>query len=312
MFSSARAARRHILISVLAAFMTSGVVSASWAFDSGKGKTDVKVQDVEITVFTYRPTGCVKPALLFVFHGLGRKAGNIRNNATKLADHACLLVLAPLFDRERFPNWRYHRAGVVKKDQVQPQKNWTGPIVNALIAWGRGWAGDPTAPYILFGHSAGGQFLSRLSAYSPPGGASRIVIANPSAHVLPSFDEVAPYGFGGVYSSEEAEDRLRAYLTLPITIYLGAQDVGEKNLVKKSAARQQGANRLERGFHVFRRAWELANEEGWQLNWRLVTAPGVGHSSRDMLNAPNAEDALGLFDRSETRMPRRQPKRGLE
>ncbi len=310
--SNGRSARHRIVIGLLAAFVAFGVASSAEAYDSGKGRIDVQLRDVEITVFTYRPDGCVQPKLLFVFHGLGRKAENIRNNAISLADRACLLVLAPLFDRERFPNWRYHRAGVVRKGRVQPREDWTGPIVDALIAWGREWAGDPATPCILFGHSAGGQFLSRLSAYSPPEGVARIVIANPSAHVLPTFDEAAPYGFGGVYASVEAADRLRAYLTLPITIYLGDQDVGEKNLVKKPAARRQGTNRLERGLHVFRHAWQLAKKEGWRLNWRMVTATGVGHSSRDMLNAPKAEDALGLIDRSELWVPHPLPRSGLE
>lgn len=294
---------------LLAVIVTIFLVAEANAFDSGKGDVEVQLRDTSITVFTYRPRGCEQPTLLFVFHGLGRKASNMRDNATALADRACLLVLAPLFDKERFPNWRYHRAGVVRKGRVQPTAEWTGSMVLALIDWGRRWSGDPAAPYILFGHSAGGQFLSRLSAYSPPEGAKRIVIANPSVHVLPSSEEPAPYGLGNVFASEEAEDRLKAYLALPITIYLGDQDTGEKNLVQKAAAQRQGTHRLERGLHVFRLAWELARERGWPLQWRLVTAPGVGHSSRDMLHAGAADNALGLVERTLPRHLEREFKR---
>jgi pimeloyl-ACP methyl ester carboxylesterase len=288
---------RRLLVALLLACAALGASRPLLAFDSGKGEALVVAQDVAITAFTYHPLGCEAKALLFVFHGLKRKAENIRDNAIPLADRACLLVLAPLFDKERFPNWRYHRAGVVKKGRVQPKERWTRPIVDDLIAWGRQWAGDPAMPYILFGHSAGAQFLSRLSAYSPLADAARIVIANPSVHVLPLLTEAAPYGFGGSFERREAEALLKAYLALPITIYLGDQDAGEKNLVKKPAANRQGANRLERGLTVFRLAWELAKERGWRLNWRLVTVPGVGHSSKGMLTAATAEHALGLADR---------------
>lgn len=290
---------RCAILALLAFLATSTIARQALAFNSGKGEINVLAGGVNITVFTYRPSDCDANGLLFVFHGLGRKAGKMRDNAVPLADRACLLVAAPLFDKERFPNWRYHRAGVVRKGQVQPKDRWTAPIVDDLIAWGRQWVGDPILPTILFGHSAGAQFLSRLAAYSPPEGAARIVIANPSAHVLPSPDEAAPYGFGGLVEGRETEATLKAYLALPITIYLGDQDTGEKNLVKKPAAKRQGANRLERGLHVFRFAWELARERGWRLNWRLVTAAGVGHSSRDMLSSTSSKDALGLAERTD-------------
>lgn len=277
--------------------MALGVLHAAgdlFAFSSGKGQIDVLVRDRPITVFTYRPKDCEHPTLLFAFHGLGRKAGNMRNNAIKLADQTCLLVLAPLFDRERFPNWRYHRAGVVKKGHVQPRERWTAPIVDELIAWGRRFAGDPKIPYMLFGHSAGGQFLSRLSAYSAPANVERIVVANPSVHVLPSLTEVAPYGMGGLFEKDQSEDRQRAYLALPLTIYLGSRDTGKKNLVRNEAARRQGRHRLARGQNVYNVARSLAESRGWFFNWRLVVAPGVGHSSKAMLKAPSAALAFGL------------------
>lgn len=264
------------------------------AFSSGKGQIDVLIQDIPMTVFTYRPQDCERPTLLFVFHGLGRKASKMRNNAIKLAERTCLLVLAPFFDRERFPNWRYHRAGVVKKGRVQPRDRWTEPIVDELINWGRHWTGDPRIPYMLFGHSAGGQFLSRLSAYSAPAGAKRIVVANPSVHVMPSLSEQAPYGMAGVYDKDEASDNLRAYLALPLTIYLGDRDIGEKNLVKNEMARRQGEHRLARGRKAYEAARSLAESKSWPFHWRLVIAPGIGHSSKGMLNAPIAPWAFGL------------------
>ena len=291
-----RQAVRCVTMALLAGLVVLGHVRTLQAFDSGKGKVEVPAHGIDLTIFTYRPSGCAVQALLFVFHGLGRKAENMRDNAIPLGDRACLLVVAPLFDKERFPNWRYHRAGVVKRGKVQPKDRWTAPIVDAVIAWGRRWSADPNLPTMLFGHSAGAQFLSRLAAYSPPKGAARIVIANPSAHVVPSLDEKPPYGFRGFVEGDAGEALLQTYLALPITIYLGDQDTGEKNLVKKPEASRQGANRLERGLYAFRLAWELARERGWRLNWHLVTAAGIGHSSKGMLRHASAEHALGLTD----------------
>ena len=150
----------------------------------------------------------------------------------------------------------------------------------------------------LFGHSAGGQFLSRISAFSLPFDADRIIIANPSVHVVPTVSETVPYGFGGLFEEDEAEARIKQYLGLPISIYLGEEDIHSKYLVVNESANRQGDNRLHRGRNIFHRARQLADERNWSFNWRLVEAAGVGHSSKGMLQAPEMITALGI-DQSE-------------
>ena len=249
---------------------------------------------VEIEVYTYRPVNCAQPSILFVFHGLNRKAMGVRNKAKKIASEHCLMVFAPLFDKERFPNWRYHRAGVVYKGQVQPPSRWTAPIVKDLIDHARKLVNNQNAKVYLFGHSAGAQFLSRLFAYSSIPGISRVVIANPSVYVAPQLQEHAPYGFAGVYSDADAENKLKEYLALPISIYLGEQDTGEKNLVTNEAAYRQGKNRLERGRNIFQMAKDLATSKKWNFGWKLVEVRDVGHSSGGKLKAHELVNALGI------------------
>ena len=50
-------------------------------------------------IYTYRPTGCVESALLFVFHGNSRTASNYLEYARPLADRACFLAFAPCSTR---------------------------------------------------------------------------------------------------------------------------------------------------------------------------------------------------------------------
>jgi pimeloyl-ACP methyl ester carboxylesterase len=247
-----------------------------------------------VVVHTYRPEGCAEPKLLILFAGYDRDADKYRDRAVPLANRACLLLFAPLLDRERFPNWRYQRAGVHRDARVQPENAWTQLVLRNLIAWARRWSGRSDIPTILFGHSAGAQFLSRAAAYFPPEDAYRIVIANPSVHVMPSLEEAVPYGFDGIFERDQRAERLRAYLRQRITIFLGQEDTGSRLLVDDEAARRQGDNRYQRGKKVFAAGRAAAKQNGWPFNWRLIEVPGVGHSSRDMLNSPQAFDALGL------------------
>jgi dienelactone hydrolase len=256
----------------------------------GPGQHEVNLGRANLAVYTYRPVNCPDPALLVVFPGLNRDADKYRDYAQPLADKACMIVVAPRFDAKRFPNWAYQRGGIVRRRVVLPPAEWTVQYVPALIEWVRREEGRQMDAFII-GHSAGGQFASRVAAFMPTG-AKRIVIANPSTHVFPTLETAAPFGFGGVYPRGQGEAQLRRYLATPVTIFLGEDDTGDENLSDTPEAQQQGATRLERGRNAFTAGRALAQQRGWPFNWRLVELPGVGHSARKMLSAPQTLEAL--------------------
>jgi pimeloyl-ACP methyl ester carboxylesterase len=257
----------------------------------GPAEQTATIDGVPLRLLTYRPDGCAIAGILLVFHGLGRNVVGYRDYAIPVARRLCLLVVAPLFDEQRFPPWRYQRGGIVDHGKLQPARDWTINVVPALVASVRAQENRADLPYDLIGHSAGGQFLSRVAAFLPLS-ATRIVIANPSTWVLPSPETPAPYGFGGVYPQSQAEEALRRYLAAPITVLLGGEDTGSKDLADSEEAKAQGATRLARGQNAFNAARDAAQKHGWPFNWRLALVPGVGHTARGMLGSEQAFDAL--------------------
>ncbi len=247
----------------------------------------------EIPVYAYRPARADGRDVALLFPGMRRNAAGLRDKAIALCEATGLVVYAPLLDAQRFPRWRYQHGGVARDGALRPPEEWTAPLLQGLVDWT--WR--QCAPYRprlrLFGHSAGGQLLSRVCAYAPLDGVERYVVSNPSSHVLPLHDESPPYGFAGIGDAAA----LRAYLGARLTLYLGGNDTGGANLARGGAARQ-GANRLERGRHAYQLARRVARELGMTLNWRLIEASGVGHSSREMLAAPACRLALGLEARA--------------
>jgi poly(3-hydroxybutyrate) depolymerase len=255
----------------------------------GAGQLRVNFGGTVLAIFTYRPAQCAEPNLLLVFHGVARNATGYRDYAQGLADKLCLIVVAPTFDKERFPGWSYQHGGIVYKNKVLPSSQWTVRYVPALIQWAQSKEGRPLEVFMI-GHSGGGQFLSRVAAFLPTA-AKRIVVANPSTHVFPNMAR-APYGFGGVYPRGQDDASLRRYLATPVTIFLGEEDVGDKERDDREDAKQQGVTRLERGRNAFAAGKALAQQRGWPFNWRLVELPGVGHSARKMFSSQEAVEAL--------------------
>ena len=261
-------------------------------FDSRYSTVSAELASGPLSVHRFEPSGCAAQRILFVFAGYERDARAYLRRARRLAKRECFVVYAPDFDRERFPRSKYQHAGV--SAQAASADSCMGRILGELISWAHQREGLEPRNYVMFGHSAGGQMLSRVAAYCPPRGVGRIVIANPSAYVSPNMFEPAPYGFGSVLDLHERETRLREYLSLPLTIYLGSADKGDALLDTRAPANRQGMNRYHRGLTVYEEAAKIAEKRGWDFRWRLVIADGVGHSSRGMLRSRDVRRAVAL------------------
>jgi pimeloyl-ACP methyl ester carboxylesterase len=264
----------------------------------GKQTQTVNFGGTSLEVFTYRPAGEIKGVMLN-FHGSSRGASSARDAAVKIAEEKGYYIVAPLFDEARFDSDAYQRGGILDSGRfVSNKDDWTVSIVNDIAEWANAKVGtDDSDDMVLFGHSAGGQFLSRIAAYGNDATFDKMIIANPSTHVWPSLTEKATYGFGGGYfSTQESEALLKDYLADPITIYLGAEDdnTDDADLATGEAAMRQGSNRLERGLNAYDAAKKLAASKGWEFNWELVKAPGVGHTASGMLQSTALRDAIKI------------------
>lgn len=229
-------------------------------FASGKSMRSLDIHGESIEVHAYRPAGYTDGSVLLVLHGLGANAPGYRDYAVPLADAHGYLVISPLFDRKRFPVWRYQTGGIVRDQRadgefrIEPEAQWTGRLFLTIIDTVRVAEGRPDLAYALIGHSAGGQTLSRFAAFVPHQ-AQRIVIANPSTWQWPSRDERFPYGFGGLPAALAGDAALQRYLAQPITVLLGTADLRrDNNLNIRPPAERQGATRYERGHNAFRAA----------------------------------------------------------
>jgi poly(3-hydroxybutyrate) depolymerase len=106
---------------------------------AGPGKIEFPTGPEPITLFTYKPPTYKDGPLLVVFHGVGRNAEEYRNYAITLAERYSAIVVAPLFDKDRFPSLRYQRGGLLtEQGQAQPSEAWTYAFIPKIVAHVRG------------------------------------------------------------------------------------------------------------------------------------------------------------------------------
>lgn len=291
--------RDACLVGLCMLLCLTGARLASAELPLGKSRQDIDLNDVRITFFSYKPKAYAGGPLIVTFHGSEPHAAFALNAMIPLANAELAIVIAPEFDKERFPRWAYQLGGIAARHErdgrvefvERPPEHWTGGIVLELIRRIRDEEGRQDLPYYLVGHSGGAQFLSRFAAFVA-NEAQRIVLTNAGTYLFPDEDRAFPYGFGGLSPALRSDEQMRRYLASPITILLGTEDLQRWGLNQSRGAERQGLSRYERGVNVFNAANRRAADRGWMCNWRLIDVPEVGHSSKGMYSSPEARTAL--------------------
>jgi len=253
---------------------------SSFTFVDSRGRPDRP-----IPVHTYRPASCdAKCPLVIVLHGLHRNAANYLGFWKASADRFRLVVAAPEFSAKAWPRAAAYNLGDIAAHPDDPSK-WSYSAIEHLFDE----IGEGRAGYVLFGHSAGGQFVHRMALFLPGARATMMVAANPGWYTMPEWrasraQDPFPYSLLG---SPAGEAQLKQALARPFTLMLGARDVDTHaaDLVHTAGADREGANRFERGHAYYAAARADAKELQVPFAWHLVEVPGVAHSGSRMSRA---------------------------
>jgi len=285
----------------LVLFALSVTAALASPLPTGESQRDLVINGVVIEVHVYKPANYHGGPLLVSFHGLSRDITRYLAAAKPIADRHGMLLVLPLFDRARFPYWRYQGLGITRQSRrvtagpipVEPPETWTSVLITRVIEEIRRAEGKPALHYYLMGHSAGGQLANRIAAFAARDATRiRILVANPGSYVQPTRAARFPYGFGALPDPLSDDAMLQRYLAQPMTILTGTADALDENLDRRPAAMAEGANRHERARNVFNTARALARERRWKFNWHLIEVPGVGHDVEAVYKSPQASLAL--------------------
>ena len=253
----------------------SGVV----AFEGLPGKT--------MRAYYHKPdTYRTDSPILMVLHGVNRNADWYRDAWRELSDRHGVLILAPEFDRAQFPSGRGYSRGNMraKGGDPLPQSDWAFNAVEALFDAARGWTGSTRDTYLMFGHSAGAQYVHRMVTFMPKLRLERAVAANAGWYTMPDKQQKYPYGLDGAGLTVAA---LHTAFDRDMTVLLGDGDNNPRgrHLHNTPPAKRQGAHRYARGLAYFERAKAAAMRTGADFNWTLKIVHGAAHSTHDVKDA---------------------------
>jgi dienelactone hydrolase len=246
----------------------------------------------EISVYYHRPENYTPDQpVLFVMHGNSRAVVRYWRQWKDLAWKYSALILVPEFDREDFPgSLSYHSGGMydLVNGEEKPRHQWTFAIIGRIFDQARHLTGSTRKTFMIYGHSAGGQFVHRYMTFTGGPRVSRAVAANPGWYTMPRRDIDFPYGIG---DSPARENDLKTLFGKDLVILLGEADTDQSSSLRQTAeAMEQGPHRLARGRYYFDTGKQMAAKLNTPFRWRIATVPGVGHSNGGM--APAAAKIL--------------------
>lgn len=269
-----------------------GLVLGHLPLRYGKSVVNFECDQVPIETYCYKPDSYQGKRIIVVMHGVLRNADEYRDHSVQMAERFGALIITPKFDSQRFPSRLYQRGGILNADgSAAPAEKWTYAYLPKIIAQVRKREGA-NIPFWIIGHSAGGQFLVRMCAFTRIG-AERVIAANAGSHLFPTVEAPFGYGYGSLPESLRTDEVMKQYLSAPLTLFQGTGDnKPDENFDQSADAMKQGGGRYQRGQAVYAFAKNLAQKRGWKFNWKWVEAKGVVHDHEAMFNHPNCELAL--------------------
>ncbi len=244
------------------------------------------LSDKPIEVYYYAPEKEFSELkVVIVMHGHKRNGNDYRDSWIKLAEKYDLLIIAPVFSNEDFPDaMMYNLGNLVGEDGnfIEKQK-WTFKIIDSLFDKVREMTINVHSTYYLFGHSAGAQFVHRFMIYNPNNNVETAIAANAGWYTLPNFKINFPYGLDKSPLTKLDKDVFQKELV----ILLGENDndSDSPNLRRNDDVDVQGTNRFSRGEYFYKQSKKRAEQLNFDFNWKIDYVKNVGHDGALMSEA---------------------------
>jgi poly(3-hydroxybutyrate) depolymerase len=273
------------IIFALGATVAMTTLAADDSAHRGVSKFEFQSAGKKVPVWHFAPSNKTSNTpILFVMHGVKRDAERYLNDWVPLARKYSVIIVAPEFTRNDFPKDSDYSQGALLDNQgkPRPREETAFSFIEPIFDQVKVVTGNRSEKYHLYGHSAGAQFVHRFLYFEPEARVKNVVAANAGWWTLPGNRIDFPYGLKGAPGVSDSV--LAAVFQRPLVVLLGTKDTdpNDKNLNKSDGAMQQGAHRFARGKYFYEFGQRQAKAQGLKFEWKLDTAPGIGHSDSGM------------------------------
>jgi pimeloyl-ACP methyl ester carboxylesterase len=219
--------------------------------------------------------------IIFIMHGASRNAEKYINDWLPLAQNRNVVLIAPEFSKERFPDYVYLMMSTEKGKLLKDQSLYLNDSLGLLFDFFKAKLKLSTTTFRLYGHSGGSQFVNRYLLLSDETRIEKAAMANAGFYTF--VDRQSPYPFG-IKNMNVSDERIEWFLRLKSGVFLGDadNDPAHRSLPSMRKAKKQGRHRFERGTNFFNDLIALGVEKNLPFRWRYQSVPRVAHDNAGM------------------------------
>ena len=210
---------------------------------------------------------------LVVLHGISRNADELVDLFRAEAERSGRIVVIPHFSEKRWPIFQRPSRAARPDLALLALLTHVAAVESAL-----------SGSFDLFGHSGGAQLAHRFAMLYPHK-VGRVHLVAAGWYCLPDAGMPYPYGLGANETPgsqrwvRRHEQALAAYLRLKVQVFVGTNDIGRDESLRKNHALDllQGRTRLARAETYVQRFTDAAHARAIRPDITLIHLPGVAH-----------------------------------
>lgn len=236
--------------------------------------------DPRQTYYLYVPRSGGAGRRVFVsVHGISLNALEHAQRFAPLAEKYDVVLVAPLFSKDRFPKYQRLFAG----EGGRPDH-----VLQRIVSEVGALTGAKTDKIYLFGYSGGGQFTHRY-VMTHPDQVAGFVVGAAGWYTFPMPDTKYPYGIKSRRDFPEQPLDPAKFLTVPGGVLVGVRDNKQGSALNKSQKidAEEGGNRTERGHEWVNAMIAAARDRGLSTKYFFETMPRCGHSFSQCMKRGN-------------------------
>ena len=218
--------------------------------------------------------------VLFIIHGASRDVEKYLNQWIEEPQDKNVILVAPHFTKENYPYFATLGMATSSGRTIKNQSNHLRDSVSSFYNYFQSKYNLKTNSYLMFGFSAGSQFVHRYLMYGEDMRAEKVVLGSAGWYTFLN-NESFPYGIRNMPLERE---RFEWFLSRQVLFVLGVEDddSNHKTLNLSRGARKQGDHRYERGKNYFDDLIGFGENNGIPFRWRYKSVPGLNHNTEAM------------------------------
>ena len=218
--------------------------------------------------------------VLFIIHGASRDVEKYLNQWIEEPQNKNVILVAPHFTLENYPYFATLGMATSSGRMIKDQSNHLRDSVSSFYNYFQSKFNLKTNSYLIFGFSAGSQFVHRYLMYGEDMRAEKVVLGSAGWYTFLN-NEPFPYGIRNMPLERE---RFEWFLSTQVLFVLGVEDddSNHKTLNLSRGARKQGDHRYERGKNYFDDLIGFGEKNNIPFRWRYKSVPGLNHNTEAM------------------------------